>query len=105
MFSICLLLNYVASQRMILSLYAFPTLLSAYTYGRRHATLTARERQVLHLVAQGRLNKQIAFQLGITEVTVKLHRSSVMRKMEVTSIGELIQGWNMLPSALRADPS
>jgi putative nucleotidyltransferase with HDIG domain len=41
MFSICLLLNYVASQRMILSLYAFPTLLSAYTYGRRHATLTA----------------------------------------------------------------
>jgi len=41
MFSICLLLNYVASQRMILSLYAFPTLLSAYTYGRRHSTLTA----------------------------------------------------------------
>jgi FixJ family two-component response regulator len=71
----------------------------------RHATLTTRERQVLHLVAQGRLNKQIAFQLGITEVTVKLHRSSVMRKMEATSIGELIQGWNMLPSALRADPS
>jgi FixJ family two-component response regulator len=74
-------------------------------YVDRHATLTARGGQVLHLVAQGRLNKQIAFQLGITEVTVKLHRSSVMRKMEATSIGELIQGWNMLPSALRADPS
>ena len=41
MFSICLLLNYVASQRMILSLYAIPTVLSAYFYGRRHSTLTA----------------------------------------------------------------
>ena len=41
-FGLCLLLNYVvASQRMILSLYAFPTLISAFTYGRRHATLTA----------------------------------------------------------------
>jgi putative nucleotidyltransferase with HDIG domain len=42
MFSICLLLNYlVASQRVVLSFYTFPTLVSAYTYGRRHATLTA----------------------------------------------------------------
>ncbi len=48
----------------------------------RYATLTARERQVLRLVAQGRLNKQIAFELGITEVTVKLHRSGVMKKMQ-----------------------
>ncbi len=41
-FSLCLLFNYVvSSQRMVLSLYAFPTLISAYTYGRRHATLTA----------------------------------------------------------------
>ena len=45
------------------------------------ATLTVREREVLRLVALGRLNKQIAFDLGITEVTVKLHRSSVMRKI------------------------
>ncbi|WP_442679268.1 response regulator transcription factor [Sphingomonas sp. ASY06-1R] len=71
----------------------------------RYATLTARERQVFRLVALGRLNKQIAFQLNITEVTVKLHRSGVMRKMEAASIGELIQGWNILPPALRADPS
>jgi len=66
-----------------------------------HATLTARERQVLRLVAMGRLNKQIAFDLGITEVTVKLHRSSVMKKMQVSSIGELIRAWEMLPVELR----
>lgn len=67
----------------------------------RHATLTPRERQVLRLVAQGRLNKQIAFELGITEVTVKLHRSSVMRKMQSGSLGELIRAWDMLPADLR----
>jgi FixJ family two-component response regulator len=67
-----------------------------------HATLTARERQVLRLVALGRLNKQIAFELGISEVTVKLHRSSVMRKMEAGSVGELIRAWNTLPAELRA---
>jgi len=70
-------------------------------YADRHATLTPRERQVFHLVAQGRLNKQVAFDLGITEVTVKLHRSSVMKKMEVATIGELIRVWNALPATLR----
>ena len=47
----------------------------------RFATLTAREREVLREVASGRINKQIAFALGISEVTVKLHRGNVMRKM------------------------
>lgn len=70
-------------------------------YADRHATLTPRERQVFHLVAQGRLNKQVAFELGITEVTVKLHRSSVMKKMGVSTIGELIRVWNALPATLR----
>lgn len=67
----------------------------------RHATLTPRERQVLAQVASGRLNKQIAFDLGISEVTVKLHRSSVMRKMGAATIGELIRAWDLLPSELR----
>ncbi|QAY80045.1 response regulator transcription factor [Sphingosinicella sp. BN140058] len=67
----------------------------------RFATLTTRERQVLRLVAVGRLNKQIAFELGITEVTVKLHRSAVMKKMCATSIGELIRAWDLLPVELR----
>jgi FixJ family two-component response regulator len=66
-----------------------------------YATLTPRERQVLRHVAQGRLNKQVAFDLRISEVTVKLHRSSVMKKMEVNSIGELIRAWDMLPAELR----
>ncbi|HVJ00941.1 MAG TPA: response regulator transcription factor [Sphingomonas sp.] len=67
----------------------------------RHATLTARERQVLRQVVQGRLNKQIAYDLGISEVTVKLHRSSVMRKMSASTVGELIRAWDLLPAALR----
>lgn len=67
----------------------------------RHATLTGRERQVLGLVAQGRLNKQIAYELGITEVTVKLHRSSAMKKMGTLSVGELIRAWDLLPAHLR----
>jgi FixJ family two-component response regulator len=57
---------------------------------------------VLHEVARGRLNKQIAFDLGISEVTVKLHRGNVMRKMETASIGELIRAWESLPAATKA---
>jgi len=64
-------------------------------------SLTPREREVLHEVARGRVNKQIAFDLGISEVTVKLHRSNVMRKMEVASIGELIRAWETLPISMR----
>lgn len=66
-----------------------------------HAKLTPRERQVLRAVAHGRLNKQIAYELGISVVTVKLHRSSVMRKMEVRTIGDLIRAWEMLPQDVR----
>ncbi|WP_257215015.1 response regulator transcription factor [Sphingomonas sp. R-74633] len=69
----------------------------------RYAALTPRERQVLRQVAQGRLNKQIAFDLGISEVTVKLHRSSVMRKMAVNTVGELIRAWDLLPEPLRQE--
>jgi FixJ family two-component response regulator len=71
---------------------------------RRMETLTPREREVLHEVARGRLNKQIAFDLGISEVTVKLHRGNVMRKMEALSIGELIRAWETLPVNLRQPP-
>jgi FixJ family two-component response regulator len=67
----------------------------------RLETLTPRERQVLHEVARGRVNKQIAFDLGISEVTVKLHRSNAMRKMRAGSIGELIRIWEALPVPMR----
>jgi FixJ family two-component response regulator len=66
------------------------------------ATLTPRERQVFRAVALGRLNKQIAFDLGISEVTVKLHRGNVMRKMQAASVGELIRAWEALPPEMRA---
>ncbi|MGN7807425.1 response regulator transcription factor [Ensifer sp. 22521] len=67
----------------------------------RLETLTHREREILREVAQGRLNKQIAFDLGISEVTVKLHRANVMRKMGAGSIGELIRAWETLPMVMR----
>ena len=52
-------------------------------------------------VVRGRLNKQIAFDLGIKEITVKLHRGNVMRKMKAASVGELIRAWETLPADLR----
>lgn len=55
----------------------------------RFASLTERERAILIQVAQGRLNKQIAGELGITETTVKVHRSNMMRKTEARSLPEL----------------
>ncbi len=67
----------------------------------RYVTLTHRERQVMREVARGRLNKQIAFELGIKEITVKLHRGNVMRKMQAASLGELIRVWEALPADLR----
>ena len=68
----------------------------------RYALLTPREREVLRLVAQGRLNKQVAYDLTISEVTVKLHRGNVMRKMEVATIGELIRAWEAIAPFLPA---
>ena len=56
----------------------------------RLALLSAREREVLGGVVQGRLNKQIAFDLGIAEKTVKAHRGRVMEKMEARTVAELV---------------
>ncbi|MGV2140024.1 response regulator transcription factor [Agrobacterium sp. 16-2014-1-2a] len=56
-----------------------------------YETLTAREQEVMQLVVSGLMNKQIAFELGITEVTVKLHRGNVMRKMDVRSLADLVR--------------
>jgi FixJ family two-component response regulator len=55
----------------------------------RFKLLTPRERAILFQVAKGRLNKQIAADMGITETTVKVHRSNMMRKVKVTSIADL----------------
>lgn len=55
----------------------------------RFEALTPRERTIMIEVAQGRLSKQIAGDMGITEATVKVHRSNIMRKLKVASTGEL----------------
>jgi len=73
----------------------------------RRDALTPREREVLEHVVGGRLNKQIAADLGITEATVKMHRARVMAKMKVQSVAELarltercgIRGTNSLKPA------
>lgn len=56
----------------------------------RFAKLTPREREVFDLVVEGRLNKQIAAELGMAERTVKAHRGQVMSKMQATSVAELV---------------
>lgn len=57
----------------------------------RYEELTAREREVLAQVVQGRLNKQIAANLGLSEITVKVHRANVMRKLRAQSLPDLVR--------------
>jgi FixJ family two-component response regulator len=57
----------------------------------RYASLTPRERQVMAGVTRGLLNKQVAGELGIAEITVKLHRSSLMKKMGVRTLPDLVR--------------
>jgi FixJ family two-component response regulator len=57
----------------------------------RYETLTRREREVMGLVVSGFLNKQIASELGTSEITIKVHRAQVMHKMQAGSVAELVR--------------
>lgn len=56
----------------------------------RYATLSDRERQVMHHAARGMMNKRIAGELGLSEITVKIHRARAMKKMAATSFADLV---------------
>jgi FixJ family two-component response regulator len=63
------------------------------------AALTPREREVMAAVVRGLMNKQIAAELGITEITVKLHRGNVMRKLNARSVADLVRKAEALAGA------
>jgi len=67
----------------------------------RFETLTPREHEVMELVVEGLMNREIAAKLGVTEITVKVHRGRVMEKMEADSLAHLVRMAEKLKSSVR----
>ena len=63
---------------------------------KRYESLTAREREVIALVTSGLMNKQIGWELGLSEITVKIHRGHLMEKMAVRTLAELVKAYEAL---------
>jgi FixJ family two-component response regulator len=63
---------------------------------KRYESLTSREREVIALVTSGLMNKQIGWELGLSEITVKIHRGHVMEKMGVRTLAELVKAYEVL---------
>jgi FixJ family two-component response regulator len=61
------------------------------TIRQHYETLTPREREVMIYVVSGLMNKQVAFKLNLSVITVKVHRASIMRKMQAGSLAELVR--------------
>jgi FixJ family two-component response regulator len=68
----------------------------------RFESLTEREREIMALVTRGLLNKQVGAELGLSEVTVKVHRGNVMRKMQAASLADLVRMSDRLANSLAA---
>ncbi|CAG9221727.1 Nodulation protein W [Paraburkholderia tropica] len=68
----------------------------------RYDLLTAREREVVSYVVEGLLNKQIAGELNLSEITIKIHRSSAMRKLEAQSVADLVRKMEVISAAAQA---
>ena len=69
-----------------------------YKVEQQFRTLTVREKEVMRLVASGKMNKQVAGELGISEITVKIHRGSAMRKMHARTLADLIRMAELIQS-------
>ncbi|MDU4273541.1 MAG: response regulator [Enterobacter asburiae] len=74
-----------------------------YALKQRHVSLTPREHEVLTLAISGMLNKHIAAELGVSEITVKVHRRRVMEKMQVRSVAELVRAVERLTKSQPAE--
>jgi FixJ family two-component response regulator len=67
------------------------TVVETAEHAERFAGLTPREREVMLMATAGKMNKQIAFELGLSEITVKIHRGKVMRKMQTRTFADLVR--------------